>query len=91
MRFASLALRTRCTGILSESTQDTFTVDIAGNHRGLNERGDLTRATLDSNQTYHGFLRVRDGTMIAFDAIAGLWFDANSVGHGFLIQPHGGE
>jgi hypothetical protein len=36
-------------------------------HRGLNERGDLTCKTLDSNFTFHGLLRARDGTFVPFD------------------------
>jgi hypothetical protein len=59
----------------------TITVDAAGNHRGLNERGDLTGATLDSNLTWHGFLRAHDGTTISFDV------PESGVGNGNGTQP----
>ena len=36
-------------------------------HHGLNERGDLTGATLDSSFTAHGFVRTKDGNSISFD------------------------
>jgi hypothetical protein len=36
-------------------------------HHGLNERGDLTGAAVDSGNTAHGFLRTKDGNFVSFD------------------------
>jgi probable HAF family extracellular repeat protein len=36
-------------------------------HRGLNDRGDITGAAVDSSNTAHGFLRKRDGDFVSFD------------------------